>query len=72
MGYNGKLYSFFADFQLVRYIGGFGSVGHGREYAVGAMGASASLTPKKRIRQALEITALWDATVCEPFHILSA
>ena len=71
MGYRGKLYSFFSDFQLNRYDDGFDAVGAGREYAVGAMGASAHLEPKKRIKQALEITALWNTTVCSPFHIES-
>lgn len=71
VGYHGHLYSVNDDFQMTEHIESYDACGCGQEFALGAMMALEELSPKKRIRRALEIAAYFSGGVMPPFHILS-
>jgi len=48
------------------------SIGSGEEYALGALYAGASLSPRTRITQALEAAAKFSKGVCGPFMYLES
>lgn len=70
VGYRGKLYDMDSDFQVNTFQNGVMALGCGEQYALGAMLALNTLTPKKRITRALEIAAEM-ASVAPPFVIES-
>lgn len=70
VGYRGKLYTIYADYQVQRYTGGLNAVGSGTEYALGVMTALPDLPAKKRIKQALKIAGKWSDSVCGPYYVL--
>ena len=71
VGYHGHLYSIESDFQVGELSDGFDAVGSGSDFALGAMAALDKLSPTRRIRKALEITAHFNMSVCGPFHVKS-
>jgi hypothetical protein len=72
VGYRGQLYAIEDDFQVARMSDDVASVGCGCEFALGAMHASAGLSPRKRILKALEIATHLSAGVRPPFVIEEA
>jgi ATP-dependent protease HslVU (ClpYQ) peptidase subunit len=71
VGYRGTLYSIQSDYQVGEMSEGLDSVGSGSEFALGAMKALEKLSPTRRIRRALEISAHFNMGVCAPFYIKS-
>jgi ATP-dependent protease HslVU (ClpYQ) peptidase subunit len=72
-GYRGKLYGVQGDYQVSKPELEFDATGSGADIAVGAMHASMKgwSSPKKRLTQALEASALNNAAVMPPFTIMS-
>lgn len=70
IGYQGCLYDSVSDFQINSNVDGISAVGCGGDFALGAMRALAYLSPRKRIKQALKITAYFSGGVCGPFRIM--
>ena len=71
-GYRGHLYGVEGDYQISRSEESFDSVGSGSDIAIGAMHASKDTKgAKKRIIKALEASALNNAAVRPPFHVMS-
>lgn len=72
VGYRGKLFSIEGDYQVGQPEAGFDATGAGADIAIGAMHASEGSWkgPERRIRQALEASALNNASVRPPFVIL--
>lgn len=72
VGFKGKLFNVEGDYQVGQPAAGFDAVGSGADIAIGAMHASrrSLLTPRGRITQALEASALNNAAVRPPFNIL--
>jgi len=71
VGYRAKLYHVEANFQVITSAYGFDAVGSGANIAIGSLHATKSLSPKKRILQALEASAINNAGVRPPFAIVS-
>jgi len=69
LGYRGNLYAVHGDFQVGKPKIGFDAVGSGADIAIGALHVSSG-RPCVRIRKALEASALNNAAVRSPFHIL--
>lgn len=71
IGYRGHLYGIQGDYQVSKPVLGFDSTGSGADIAIGAMHASTKTwSPKKRLIQALEASALNNAAVRPPFTIM--
>ena len=71
-GYKGKLYGMQGDYQVSKAEEGFDAVGSGADIAIGALHTNKAVkSPKKRLLQALEASALNNAAVRPPFTILS-
>ncbi len=71
VGYKDHLYCMIDDYQVNENADGIDACGSGREYAMGAMKALATVPSEIRIRQSLEIAAYFSGGVIPPFHILS-
>ena len=73
LGIAGRLYGLYADFQFSRSRAGYLAVGCGAELARGSLHTTASLnlTPRERVRLALEASAAHNAGVEGPFTILN-
>jgi ATP-dependent protease HslVU (ClpYQ) peptidase subunit len=71
VGYNGTLYSIQSDFQVGQTSEGLDAVGSGAEFALGAMKALSKLSPSRRVKRALEISAHFNMGVCGPFYVRS-
>lgn len=69
VGYRGALYTVQSDFSVLQYREAFTAVGCGKPYALGAMACMEALSPKRRIRQALQIAAQFSNGVCAPFYV---
>jgi 20S proteasome alpha/beta subunit len=72
LGYNGRLYAVYPDFQINRSLDGFGAVGTGAAYALGSLATSEGQKAEARIEQALEAAARFSAGTCPPYAILEA
>lgn len=71
IGYRGHLYQLEANFQLVEAARGFDAVGSGGEAAMGALRANKKMSdPRKRILDALEVSAEANAGVAPPFDLV--
>ncbi len=71
VGLRGKLFNIQGDYQIGQPAAGFDAVGSGADIAIGAMHASSNLLgPERRIKRALEASALNNAAVRPPFVIL--
>jgi len=71
VGYNGKLYAIYDDFQVAEQSLNFESVGCGEQIAVGALYATRNIkmSPRKRVMLALEAAEEMSAGVRGPFVI---
>jgi ATP-dependent protease HslVU (ClpYQ) peptidase subunit len=69
VGYKSGLYGVYSDFQVNHCLSNVAACGAGEEYALGALTALDRLTPKKRIRRALQIVSQLSNYVCEPFYV---
>lgn len=71
LGYHGKLYTIQGDLQVGQPEHGFDAAGSGGDIATGAMHVSSHIkNPKQRIINALQASALGNAAVRPPFHVL--
>jgi ATP-dependent protease HslVU (ClpYQ) peptidase subunit len=71
IAYRNGLYGITPDFS-VREIEEFDSIGCGAAYALGALFTTVGKEPVRRIQQALTASAKYNASVREPFVILTA
>jgi hypothetical protein len=74
VGLRGRLYMVDHDFQAGRSARGFDAVGCGRDEARGALYALhklKALSPRARVRLALEATAEQNGGVCPPFVVIA-
>jgi ATP-dependent protease HslVU (ClpYQ) peptidase subunit len=69
VGYSGKLYSIYSDYQINEKADQFDAVGCGDEFALGAMAALKNLKPTQRIKKSLEVAAYFSAGVMPPFRV---
>lgn len=70
VGFNGKLYTIYEDFQVMEKLSSFVACGCGDDLALGAMHATEGMEPTKRLMIALEAAAKFSAGVAPPFHIV--
>lgn len=71
VGYNGKLYTIYSDYQVYTVADGLLSIGSGSSYALGAMHVLQDLAPKQRILKSLQASAYFSTTVDKPFKVMS-
>jgi ATP-dependent protease HslVU (ClpYQ) peptidase subunit len=70
VGYRGRLYTVYGDFQIGRFVDAFTSIGSGDQYALGAMSVLEGMSPKKRIKKALKAAARFQpGSVLPPFDV---
>lgn len=69
VGYHGKIYSIYNDFQVTRFSEGFAAIGCGMFYALGALAVLNRTMPRKVIPTALEVAARFSAGVRGPFYV---
>ena len=72
VGYNGRLFSIFEDFQVGENIDGFDSVGCGGKLALGSLFTTSKLNlkPKERVKMALNAAEKFSGGVSSPFNIV--
>lgn len=70
IGFAGRLYQLEGNFQLVESAQGFDAVGSGAEPALGSL-RSTKGNPKKRLLEALKVSAENNAGVAPPFDVIS-
>lgn len=68
VGYRGRLFSIDDDYQVGEASDGYNACGCGREFALGALYASAHLTGRDRLGLALRAAERHSAGVRGPFH----
>jgi 20S proteasome alpha/beta subunit len=69
IGFQGRLFQLEANFQLVESAKGFDAVGSGAEPALGSLRSSKG-NPRKRLLEALKISAENNAGVAPPFDVI--
>jgi hypothetical protein len=72
IGYAGRLFEIYSDYQVGESLDGIAAVGCGAQVALGALYATPKLAPKKRLRVALQTAERCNAGVRAPFVILSS
>lgn len=72
VGVRGSVYYCDSFFAVSKVAGGVWACGSGRDLALGALYATPHLSPRRRVRLALEAAERWDNGVARPFHIKSA
>ncbi len=70
VGFKGRLFSIFSDFQVGERIEGFDARGSGTDYALGALAVSRG-TAQKRLVEAVRISAQFNASVGGRIDIVS-
>lgn len=70
VGYRGKLYTIYGDYQVQHYARGVNAIGSGQEFALGAMTVLKDLPPEKRIKKALKAAGAWSDSVCAPYYVM--
>lgn len=71
IGYRGHLYQMESNFQLVESAHGFDATGSGGEAALGSLRSTKKIgDPRKRLLEALEVSAEHNAGVSAPFDII--
>ena len=70
VGYRGRLFTIFDDYQISEVADTYDAVGCGEDLAKGAMYSTKTLLPLKRIRNALEAAAYFSSGVRAPFKII--
>lgn len=71
VGYAGRLFTIYGDYQVGENASGFAAVGCGEQIAHGALYANGHLEPEARIRQALAAAEAYSAGVRAPFCVES-
>lgn len=71
VGHQGRLFSIESDYQVAEALDPWTACGCGASIALGAMFATPTLTPRKRIMTALQAAERHSAGVRGPFHVLS-
>lgn len=71
VGYKGKAYKVFSDFQVNRMAQGYAAVGSGEQYALGALATMKIANPELAIKKALAVAGQFCSAVCGPYHVLS-
>ncbi len=69
VGYKGRLFTIYDDYQVGEPVDGYDAVGCGESFAKGALFASPTLKGKKRIEVALQAAERCSAGVRGPFCI---
>lgn len=71
VGFDGRLFTVYDDFQVAEIKSGINSVGSGAAYALGSLYATRKIDmlPKDRVKQALEAAAHFSPSVAKPFLI---
>lgn len=69
MGYRGRLYQVYSDFQVGHHEGGYAAMGSGQAVALGALHATVGLDPGCRALLALEAAEAHNIAVRRPFAI---
>lgn len=72
IGYRGNLYRLYGDYTIRSCKNGFDAIGSGGDFAVGVLAALSDLSPKKRIRKALKISAQYALEVRGPFYVVKS
>lgn len=71
---NGKIFVIQDDYSVIRSRHGFAAIGAGQDFALGALSClsknSIDLSPKEKVKAALEVAAEFSPQVCGPFHIV--
>jgi ATP-dependent protease HslVU (ClpYQ) peptidase subunit len=70
VGWRGRVFSVESDFQIREHADGFGAVGCGSPYALGALHAAGIDDPEQRILVALEAAARFSNGVGAPFVVI--
>ena len=71
VGHKGKIYQIEEDFQIVESVESFAACGCGHAYAKAVLYITKKISPKERIRKALQTAEYFSAGVRKPFRILS-
>lgn len=71
VGVAGELFVVDDELAVTRANSGKTAIGSGSHFALGALAAPTSLTPRQTVDMALGVAADLCQTVCPPFHILS-
>lgn len=74
VGGYGCLWCVYGDYQVADVVSGYNAIGCGESYALGAIAVLnilGHLSPKQRIRGAMNAAAMHSAGVCGPFKVVS-
>ncbi len=71
VGFRGRLFTIYSDYQVAEEAGGIAAVGCGDAYAMGAMHALPDADPEARLRAGLEAAAAYSAGVAPPFTFIT-
>ena len=70
VGYRGKLYAVFSDYQVADFADGFAAIGSGSQVAIGVLAAlSGTDQPKNILKKALKIASRYNVYTRPPFVI---
>lgn len=74
IGYKGRLFYLFGDYQIGEPSAPYGAIGCGAPYALGSLSTMSwwSITPEQRIQKALEVAEEFSVGVRRPFAIMEA
>ena len=70
LGYQGRLYTVYQDFQICELADHMEAIGSGYKYALGSMVTNRHHRSESIIREALRAASTYDPYVCSPFHVL--
>ena len=71
VGVRGRLFLIDCDYQVGESHDDLSAAGCGRDYALGSLHATPHMSPKKRVRLALEAAEEFSAGVCGPFNLIT-
>lgn len=71
VGFNGRLFTIYSDYQVAENIDEFAACGCGEDFALGSVFATRHLDPEARIMQALEAAEHFSVGVKGPFSIVT-
>lgn len=74
LGYRGRLFVVYDDFQVFESVLSYQAIGSGRAYALGALMVlqyCTALTPAERVQTALTVAAGFNPYCAGPFHLLT-
>lgn len=72
IGFKGRLFQIYSDFQVEECVRSYNSCGSGYQYALGALGMlqdNISINPNDKLHIAIKIASNFNAAVKEPFYI---